>query len=54
MNNILTEMIDNVIRRFGFESEKTISFCRLIEEYEKNPKGYKLREIALVYNELVR
>lgn len=29
------EMMDKVINRFGFEDEKTIYFCEMIERIEK-------------------
>jgi hypothetical protein len=29
-----TTMIDNVIKKFGFEHEHTIAMCKVIQEYE--------------------
>lgn len=48
------KMIDTVIRRYGFENEKTIGFCSLVEEYQKSKKQYKLNEIMLVYSEIIK
>lgn len=31
ISTLVTAMMDNVIRKYGFENEKTISFCTLCE-----------------------
>ena len=49
----LEKMIDNVIRKYGFESDVTIGFCKMVEDYQKNPKNYKLAVIDLTYEEIL-
>lgn len=41
------EMMDNIIRKFGFEAEETIDFCEKCEKY-----GYTV--IKLEYTRLMR
>lgn len=50
----LETMIDNVIRKYGFESERTIAFCKTVEDYKENPKPFKLTMINAIYNEIMR
>lgn len=47
----LDKMISDVIRVCGFENEKTIGFCKLVEEYQQG-KTYKKMEIILTYEEI--
>lgn len=49
---LMNSMIDTVIRQNGFEDEKTIGFCRLIEEYEKSGATYKRTEIFAIFKEI--
>ena len=49
---LMNSMIDTVIRRNGFEDEKTIGFCRLVEEYEKSGATYKRVEIFAIFKEI--
>lgn len=49
---LMNSMIDIVIRKNGFEDEKTISFCRLVEEYEKSGAMYKRNEIFEIFKEI--
>ena len=46
---LMNSMIDIVIRQNGFEDEKTIGFCRLVEEYEKSGAIYKRAEIFAIF-----
>ena len=49
---LMNSMIDTVIRQNGFEDEKTIGFCRLVEEYEKSSATYKRVEIFTIFKEI--
>ena len=49
---LMNSMIDTVIRQNGFEDEKTIGFCRLVEEYEKSGATYKRVEIFAIFKEI--
>lgn len=49
---LMNSMIDTVIRQNGFEDEKTIGFCRLVEEYEKSGATYKRAEIFIIFKEI--
>ena len=49
---LMNSMIDTVIKKNGFEDEKTISFCRLVEEYEKSGATYKRAEIFAIFKEI--
>ena len=49
---LMNSMIDIVIRQNGFEDEKTIGFCRLVEEYEKSGAIYKRTEIFAIFKEI--
>ena len=49
---LMNSMIDIVIRQNGFEDEKTIGFCRLVEEYEKSGATYKRAEIFAIFKEI--
>ncbi len=42
------EMMDAMIKRFGFEDEITIAFCRMIEE------GAKLERMTFIFTVLMR
>lgn len=50
-----TEMMNNVIKRFGFENDTTIYFCRMIEkiEQESNPEYCKAM-VEGFYNAIMR
>ena len=39
----LDEMLDTIIRRYGFEHEKTITFAQYVEKYY-NDHNYENRE----------
>lgn len=39
----LDEMLDTIIRKYGFEHEKTIAFAEYVEKYYENP-NYNNRE----------
>ena len=45
------QMIDNIIRRFGFEDKRTISFCTMIEQLEETEKATE--KINRRYNRLI-
>lgn len=49
---LMNSMIDTVIKKNGFEDEKTISFCRLVEEYEKSGTMHKRAEIFETFKEI--
>ena len=49
---LMESMINIVIQKNGFEDEKTISFCRLVEEYENSGAIYKRNEIFEVFKEI--
>lgn len=49
---LMNSMIDTVIRKNGFEDEKTVGFCRLVEEYEKSGAMYKRNEIFETFKEI--
>ena len=49
---LMNSMIDIVIKKNGFENEKTISFCRLVEGYEKSGAIYKRAEIFAIFKEI--
>lgn len=49
---LMNSMIDTVIKKNGFEDEKTIGFCRLVEEYENSGAIYKRNEIFEVFKEI--
>ena len=48
----MNSMIDIVIKKNGFEDEKTINFCRLVEEYVKSGARYKRNEIFEIFKEI--
>lgn len=49
MTRTREQMIDRVIRRYGFEARETIMFCKLCESvYTKD------ENIEIVYNHLMR
>jgi hypothetical protein len=35
MKKEVEKMIDDIVRKFGFESEHAIGFCMAVEEFEK-------------------
>lgn len=45
------QMMTNVIRRFGFEDKRTISFCTMIEQLEDTEK--EIEKINRRYNKLI-
>ena len=49
---LMNSIIDTVIKKNGFEDEKTISFCRLVDEYEKSGATYKRAEIFAIFKEI--
>lgn len=49
---LMNSMIDTVIKKNGFEDEKTIGFCRLVEEYEKPGAMHKRAEIFETFKEI--
>ena len=49
---LMNSMIDIVIKKNGFEDEKTINFCRLVEEYVKSGARYKRNEIFEIFKEI--
>lgn len=49
---LMNSMIDIVIKKNGFEDEKTISFGMLVEEYEKSSAMYKRNEIFEIFKEI--
>ena len=49
---LMNSMIDTVIKKNGFEDEKTIGFCRLVEEYVKSGVRYKRNEIFEIFKEI--
>lgn len=49
---LMNSMIDTVIKKNGFEDEKTIGFCRLVEEYEESGVMYKRNEIFETFKEI--
>ena len=49
---LMNSMIDTVIKKNGFEDEKTIGFCRLVEEYEKSGAMHKRAEIFAIFKEI--
>ena len=49
---IKEQMINNIIRRFGFEDKRTISFCTMIEQLKDTKATTK--KINRRYNRLMR
>ena len=49
---LMNSMIDIVIRKNGFEDEKTISFCRLVEKYRELGARYKRNKIFEIFKEI--
>jgi hypothetical protein len=49
---LMESMINIVIQKNGFEDEKTIGFCRLVEEYENSGAIYKRNEIFEIFKEI--
>lgn len=49
---LMNSMIDIVIKKNGFENEKTIGFCRLVEEYEDLGAIYKRNKIFETFKEI--
>lgn len=49
---LMNSMIDTVIRKNGFEDEKTVNFCRLVEEYEESGAIHKRNEIFTIFKEI--
>ena len=49
----LEKMVDDVIRKYGFESHITVGFCKMVESYTIEPKTYKLNVIILTYEEIM-
>lgn len=45
------QMITNIIRKFGFEDKRTISFCTMIEQLEDTKKATE--KINRRYNKLI-
>lgn len=45
------QMITNIIRKFGFEDKRTISFCTMIEQLEDTKKATE--KINRKYNKLI-
>ena len=45
------QMINNIIRRFGFEDKRTILFCTMIEQLEDTEKATE--KINRRYNRLI-
>ena len=52
LEELMNSMIDTVIKKYGFEDEKTIGFCRLVEEYEKSGATHKRAEIFETFKEI--
>ena len=48
---IKEQMIDNIIRRFGFEDKRTISFCIMIEQLKDT--NIATARIKRRYNRLI-
>ena len=49
---LMNSMIDIVIKKNGFEDEKTINFCRLVEEYKESNAIYKRNKIFEIFKEI--
>lgn len=48
---MLDRMIDEVIRKFGFEAKETISFCRLCERaMNKDTKANRFKVVEKYYS----
>lgn len=54
MEMMYNEMVDKVIQRYGFEHEKTIGFCQLVNEVMIKGKSYKRGELIATYEEIMR
>lgn len=48
------DMMGAVVRKYGFEHEKTIGFCKLVDEVMLQGKSYKRGELIATYGEIMR
>ena len=51
--NEVASMRDNVITNLGFENEKTIAFCELVEKYLEDFNKYLYFQIYTIYKEIM-
>ena len=51
--NQVESMRDNVITSLGFENEKTIAFCELVEKYLVDFNKYIYYQICIIYKEIM-
>lgn len=51
--NQVESMRDNVITSLGFENEKTITFCELVEKYLEDFNKYLYFQICTIYEEIM-
>ena len=49
---LMNSMMNTIIKKNGFEDEKTISFCRLVEEYRESGAIYKRNKIFEIFKEI--
>ena len=49
---LMNSMMNAIIIKNGLEDERTISFCKLVEEYEQSGARYKRVEIFTIFKEI--
>ena len=50
---LMNSMMNTIIKKNGFEDEKTINFCRVVEEYKKSGAIYKRNKIFEIFKKLL-
>lgn len=50
---VVKDMEDMVIRKFGFEDEKTVGFFRMTEQYRKAKENHVYQTICITFKEIM-
>lgn len=49
---LMDSMMNAIVIKNGLEDEKTIGFCKLVEEYEQTGAKHKRAEIFAIFKEI--
>lgn len=50
---LMDSMMNAIVIKNGLEDERTIGFCKLVEEYEQTGAKHKRAEIFAIFKEIV-
>lgn len=50
---VVKDMEDMIVRKFGFEDEKTVGFFRMTEQYRKAKENHVYQTICITFKEIM-